>query len=122
MVPHLTRAGIPRQRLSVLRNPVVPWRPSRVRAAGNRDVFYVGRVEADKGVDLLARAARRAGARLRIIGAGSLETAVRRENPEAELLGWQSRDQLAQLAGDARIVVMPTRWPRPLGSSPWRPC
>jgi glycosyltransferase involved in cell wall biosynthesis len=115
MVPHLTRAGVPRQRLRVLRNPVLPWRPSRVRAESNREVFYVGRVEADKGVDLLARAARRAGARLRIIGAGSLETAVRRENPAAELLGWRSRDQLAQLAGDARIVVIPTRWRETFG-------
>src|SRR6266481_8556707 len=64
MVPHLMRAGVPRQRLRVLRNPVLPWRSSRVQAEGNRDVFYVGRVEADKGVDLLARAARRAGAHL----------------------------------------------------------
>jgi hypothetical protein len=115
MVPHLTRAGVPRQRLRVLRNPVLPWRSSRVQAEGNRDVFYVGRVEEDKGVDLLARAARRAGARLRIIGTGSLETAVRRENPEAELLGWRSHDQLAQLAGEARIVVMPTRWRETFG-------
>jgi glycosyltransferase involved in cell wall biosynthesis len=115
MVPHLTRAGVPRQRLRVLRNPVLPWRPSRVRAEGNRDVFYVGRVEADKGVDLLARAARRAGARLRIIGTGSLATAIRRENPAAELLGWRSHDQLAELAGDARIVVMPTRWRETFG-------
>ena len=109
MVPHLMRAGIPRQRLRVLRNPVLPWRPSRVQAESNRDVFYVGRVEADKGVDLLARAAQRTGARLRIIGAGSLEATVRRENPAAELLGWRSREQLAQLTGDARIVVIPTR-------------
>jgi len=115
MVPHLTRAGVPRQRLRVLRNPVLPWRSSRVQAEGNRDVFYVGRVEEDKGVDLLARAARRAGARLRIIGTGSLATAIRRENPEAELLGWRSHDQLAQLAGDARIVVMPTRWRETFG-------
>jgi glycosyltransferase involved in cell wall biosynthesis len=115
MVPHLALAGIPRQRLRVLRNPVLPWCTSRVRAEGNRDVFYVGRVEADKGVDLLARAARRAGVRLRIIGTGSLATAIRRENPEAELLGWRSHDQLAQLAGDARIVVMPTRWRETFG-------
>ena len=115
MVPHLALAGIPRQRLRVLRNPVLPWCTSRVRAEGNRDVFYVGRVEADKGVDLLARAARRAGVRLRIIGTGSLATAIRRENPAAELLGWRAHDQLAQLAGEARIVVMPTRWRETFG-------
>jgi glycosyltransferase involved in cell wall biosynthesis len=109
MVPHFMRAGIPRQRMRVLRNPVVPWRSSRVPAEQNHDVFYVGRVEADKGVDLLARAARRASVRLRIIGAGSLEAAVRHVNPSAELHGWCSREEIAQLAGDARIVVMPTR-------------
>jgi glycosyltransferase involved in cell wall biosynthesis len=109
MVPHLMRAGVPRQRLRVLRNPALPWRPSRVQAEVNRDVLYVGRVEADKGVDLLARATRRTGARLRIVGAGSLEAAVHRENPAAELLGWRSREQLAQLVGDTRIVVIPTR-------------
>src|SRR5260221_6486699 len=115
MVAHLMRAGVPRQRLRVLRNPVLPWRPARVPAEDNRDVLYVGRVEADKGVDLLARAARHAGVRLRIIGAGSLEAAVREENPAAELLGWQSRKQLAELAADARIVVMPTRWRETFG-------
>ena len=109
MVPHFMRGGVPRRRLRVLRNPVVPWRLSRVPAEDNRAVFYVGRVEADKGVDLLARAARRAGVPLRIIGAGSLEMAVRHENPTAELLGWQSREQLALSTSDARIVVIPTR-------------
>ena len=109
MVPHLMRAGVPRQRLRVVRNPVLPWRSARVPAEGNRDVLYVGRVEADKGVDLLARAARRAGVRLRIAGAGSLEATIRRENPAAELLGWRSREQVAQLASDARMVVIPTR-------------
>jgi glycosyltransferase involved in cell wall biosynthesis len=109
MVPHLMRAGVPRQRLRVLRNPVLPWRAERVPAERNRDVFYVGRLEADKGVDLLARAARHAGVRLRVVGTGSLEADIRAENPVAELLGWRSREQLAQLARDARIVVIPTR-------------
>src|SRR4029077_18235915 len=72
MVPHLTRAGVPRQRLRVLRNPVLPWRSSRGPPEATRDVCYVGRVEADKGADLRARAARRAGVPLRIIGTGSL--------------------------------------------------
>jgi len=109
MVPHFVRAGIPRERLRVLRNPVLPWRSSRVPAEGNRDVFFVGRVEADKGIDLLARAAQRAGTGLRIIGAGSLEAAIRREYPAAELLGWRSHEQVSELASGARIVVTPTR-------------
>jgi hypothetical protein len=49
MVPHLMHAGIPRQRLRVLRNPVLPWRSSRVPAEGNRDVFYVDASRRTKG-------------------------------------------------------------------------
>ena len=109
MLPHFLRGGVPRRRLQVLRNPVSAWSATRIQAEGNRDVFYVGRVEAEKGVDLLARAAARTGARLRVIGSGSLEDKVRCENAAADLLGWRSREQLETLVGDARMLVLPTR-------------
>ncbi|MBV9018568.1 MAG: glycosyltransferase family 4 protein [Alphaproteobacteria bacterium] len=115
MLPHFRRAGIPHQRMQVLRNPVSGWRSTRIKAEENRDVFYVGRVEADKGVDLLARAAARAGVRLRVIGSGPLEQQVRRENGTADLLGWRSREQIAALVRDARMLVVPTRWRETFG-------
>src|SRR5882762_83823 len=109
MVPVLARAGIAARTVRVLRNPVTPWSRTRVPAEQNREVFFVGRLDGDKGADLLARAARRASATLRIVGDGPLAAAIARDNPEAEQLGWRNREQIAQLIGSARLVVSPTR-------------
>jgi glycosyltransferase involved in cell wall biosynthesis len=108
MVPLLGRGGIDESRISVLRNPVIPWRRTRVKAEQNRHVFFIGRLDGDKGADLLARAARHAGAPLRIVGDGPLAATIARDNPDAELLGWQTRDQIANLIESARMVVSPT--------------
>jgi glycosyltransferase involved in cell wall biosynthesis len=115
MVPYLRRGDVAEDVISVLRNPVTPWRTTRVPAERNKDVFFVGRLEKDKGIDLLARAARRAGARLRVIGDGPLGQTLAEEYPEVDLLGWRSAKQIAALAAEARMVVVPTRWRETFG-------
>ncbi len=109
MVPLMQRAGMSRARFGVLRNPVVPWCRRRVEAERNRLFLYVGRLEEDKGVDLLARAALKAGVPLRVVGSGPLAAMLAREHPEVELAGWRSRGEIAQLCREARAIVMPTR-------------
>lgn len=109
MIPLLERGGIARDRLRVLRNPVVPWCRDRVAAERNRRFFFVGRLEEDKGVLLLASAARRAGVPLAVIGAGPLAGQLAAEFPEVEQLGWRSHEQIGELAVGARAFVMPTR-------------
>jgi glycosyltransferase involved in cell wall biosynthesis len=118
MVPLLARAGIDESGIEVLRNPVVPWRRSRVVAEQNRHVFFIGRLDGDKGADLLAHAARQAGAPLRIVGDGPLAASIARDNPDAELLGWRTRDQIATLIESARMVVSPTRCRETFGLVP----
>lgn len=115
MLPYLTRGGVAPGSVRVLRNPVVPWRDRRVVAERNRDVFFVGRLEKDKGVDVVAEAARKAGATLRVIGDGPLRDQLRREHPEAELLGWRPRAEIAGLIASARFLVVPTRWRETFG-------
>lgn len=109
MVPLLTRGPIARGNIAVLRNPVTPWRADRVAAERNRDVLFVGRMDHDKGADLAARAARAAGVRLRLIGDGPLGPEIARNYPEAERLGWRTRDEIAEIAARARLVVSPSR-------------
>lgn len=115
MVGYLTRGGVAASSIKVLRNPVVPWRDARVTAERNRDVFFVGRLEKDKGVDMVAAAARKAGATLRIIGDGPLREKLKQDHGEAELLGWRSRAEIAELIGSARLLVVPTRWRETFG-------
>lgn len=118
LAAHLALGGISSENIRVLRNPVLPWRPERVAAERNRDVFFVGRVDADKGVDRLARAARRAGVPLRIIGDGSLAAEIARDHPEVERLGWQNRDRVAALTATARMLVVPTTCRETFGLAP----
>lgn len=118
LAAHLAQGGIPPESIRVLRNPVLPWRQQRVSAERNRDVFFVGRVDEDKGVHLLARAARRAGVRLRIIGDGPLRDHIVHNHPEAELFGWQSRERIAALVTSARMLVVPTTCRETFGLAP----
>jgi glycosyltransferase involved in cell wall biosynthesis len=115
MIPHLTRGGIPESAIRVLRNPVTPWRAARVAAEKNRTVFFVGRLELDKGVDVLARAAKAAGAPLCVIGDGPLRQSLAAAHPEAQFVGWKSRADIVEMVADCRFFVLPSRWRETFG-------
>jgi glycosyltransferase involved in cell wall biosynthesis len=115
MIPHLERGGVRPGSIKVVRNPVIPWRTSRVPAEHNRDVFFVGRLERDKGVDVLAKAARQAGVSLKVIGDGPLREPLQAAYPEFEFFGRRSKDEIARLVGSARILVAPTLWRETFG-------
>lgn len=115
MLPLLARGPMAPHRLRVLRNPVTPWCAARVPAEQNRDIFFVGRLDGDKGAHLLAAAAQRLGARLKLIGDGPLAAEIARICPTAEFLGWRRRDEIATLIGTARLVVSPTLNREPFG-------
>ncbi len=115
MIPLLERGGIDCRAIRVLRNPVTPWRSARVEAERNRIFLFVGRLEEDKGVTLLARVARAVGAPVRIVGTGPLEPELKRTFPELELTGWKSKEDIAELCGQARALLMPSRWRETFG-------
>lgn len=115
MIPLVENGGVNRSSIHVLRNPVTPWTASRVAAEKNRQFLFVGRLEVDKGVVLLARAARRAGAKIRVIGEGPLSESLKAQFPELALAGWKSRQEIAELCRDARAVIMPSRWRETFG-------
>lgn len=117
MAPHLERAGIPRDRLRVLPNPVTPYANRRIEAEGNRDVLFVGRLEATKGADLALAACRAAGARLTVIGDGAMLDRLRTEYPEMRFAGRLPFDAIAAHAREARLLLMPSRYMEPFGLS-----
>jgi glycosyltransferase involved in cell wall biosynthesis len=115
MVPLLTRGGLPADCIRVLRNPVTPWRQKRVVAERNRDVFFVGRLERDKGPQILAQAAQDVDCRVRIIGDGPLRGILSSEHPDLEFLGRRSKAEISDLVRTARCVVVPTPWRETFG-------
>lgn len=113
MVPRLARAGYTSPPLSVLRNPATPFSDERVQAERNRSLVYVGRLEADKGVIDLARAASRVGAELVFVGDGVLRDRLEAEFPGIRITGWLSRAEIGQWVSQARSLVMPSHHPEP---------
>jgi glycosyltransferase involved in cell wall biosynthesis len=109
MKPLLERGGVPGAAIQVLRNPVTPWLTRRVEAERNRSILYVGRLDLGKGVDTLAIAAHRIGARLTIIGDGPLRDRLHELCPGADLLGRLESEAIGAIAKSARVLVVPSR-------------
>jgi len=115
MGPLLQRGGIPPAAIHVVPNPAVAWSDTRIAAERNRGVLFVGRIEATKGADLALAAARAAGVPIRVVGDGALAAALRGAYPEAHFTGRLDQDAIAALARQARLLVMPSRYPEPFG-------
>jgi glycosyltransferase involved in cell wall biosynthesis len=99
----------------VLRNPVSPWCRDRIAAERNSQILFVGRLERDKGIDLLARGARRGGASLTVVGDGPLRGELSAQYPEVNFLGYRHPDEIAAIAREARVLVSPSRWRETFG-------
>jgi glycosyltransferase involved in cell wall biosynthesis len=111
MAEYFIRGGVPHDRLRVVRNPVKPYTATRVQAEANSDLFFVGRVVHEKGVDLAAEAARLTGRRLRVIGDGAAREDLERHYPNVVFEGWRSHEEIASLMKEARALIVSSRLP-----------
>ena len=108
-------SGWTAERLRAVRNPVSPLSADRVPAEANRGIVFIGRISAEKGADLAARAALRSNLPITFVGEGSEIEQVRTCNPDAIFLGRQDRAGVARALSSARVAVMPSRWSEPFG-------
>ncbi|MEL7547293.1 MAG: glycosyltransferase family 4 protein [Pseudomonadota bacterium] len=115
MIEGLVRSGISEASITVIRNPVTPFLDRRVPAETNKKVVFAGRLFREKGADLAAAACLQANAPFMVIGEGDDEDLVRQANPNAEFLGWKQRGEIEGLMAQARLLVMPSRYPEPFG-------
>jgi glycosyltransferase involved in cell wall biosynthesis len=111
----LERGGIPADRIRTVLNPVKPFARKRIAAEKNKDIFFIGRLEFEKGADIAAEAARIVGRRLRVIGDGAFRKELLERYPEVVCEGWKTHDEINELLQEARVVVMPSRLPEPFG-------
>lgn len=109
MVDLLKRGGISAGSIEVLRNVVEPWCNDRVAAEANSEFLFVGRLEHDKGVLLLAEAAKKAGIPVTFVGEGALADEIAAIYPRARLAGFKDREGLREFAARTRCLVVPTR-------------
>lgn len=101
-----------------LRSGQVVVKPNAVLDPGDVDFgtrqgffLYVGRLSAEKGIDVLLDAIQKQPFRLKIIGTGPLEDHVRQAaaaQPGVEYLGWQNPDAVASLMKTCRALLVPS--------------
>jgi glycosyltransferase involved in cell wall biosynthesis len=94
-----------------LTSPDAP--PPATPQAGPLRLLFVGRLDLQKGVDLLLRdfALLKSGrATLTLVGAKIVDNRDLAIPPEVELLGWVPRETLPAMFGNFDAVVMPSRW------------
>lgn len=109
------RAGVDDSRMVTIRNPVAPFLSSPTRPHTQRDFFFIGRLEPEKGFEDAARAARLAGVPLHVIGEGAGRSLLEEHYPEVMLHGWCNRAQMADRLRHARCVIVSSRVPEPFG-------
>lgn len=75
-------------------------------------LVYCGRLTEEKGVLLVAKAARAAQVPSLFIGEGPMREAILAIDPQAEITGWMERDALRRrIAREALALVAPSLWP-----------
>lgn len=122
MRDELEQNGIPSTRITLL-PPLIRLGAPTVRPLPMApEVLYVGQLIRGKGVDMALRAIRRVPeARLHIIGVGNAEATLRAQAHRLGLAqrvvfhGWVDHAQLSEAYANARVVIVPSRWPEPFG-------
>lgn len=80
-----------------------------IAPAENRTLLYVGRLDPEKGVRLLAETAGRLGLRVVFVGDGPLRPLIE-AIPGLSVTGWLPREEVWQQLAQARCLVFPSLW------------
>lgn len=105
LLPHLPR----RAQIHRLPNPVDVARSSPVEAGNNKTILYLGRLDEEKGVRLLAEVAAARGLAITFVGDGPLKPAIE-QIPGMRVTGWVKMDAIQQYLDTARCLVFPSLW------------
>lgn len=97
-------------RHATVENMMEAQKRAPVDVGRNRHALFLGRLTEEKGVLLLAEAARRAEVPVRFVGDGPMATDVARMNPTAEQVGWVPAEKVSAEIAQARVLVAPSLW------------
>ena len=97
-------------RWHAVRNPLQVEMTPRATAEANAKFLFVGRLSPEKGADLFAAAAAKAGVGLRIVGDGPVRERIATNWPEAELTGWLQPSAVLGEIRASRALVFPSFW------------
>jgi glycosyltransferase involved in cell wall biosynthesis len=95
--------------IHALQNPIDVARKLPVNAAANSTVLAVGRLDPEKGIDVLVEAAKRSNVRLTLVGDGPLRQ-MAEASGVCRVTGWISAAGVEAELERARCLVFPSLW------------
>ncbi|HXY57403.1 MAG TPA: glycosyltransferase family 4 protein [Methylocystis sp.] len=110
LAPYLPRAA----RKHRVCNPI-QVEPLGEKASVGDEFLFVGRLSAEKGALLFAKAARLAGVTPVFVGDGPIAAELAESFPEAKMLGWRDPAGAGAAMRAARALVFPSLWYEGLG-------
>ena len=96
-------------RLTPIANVIETTFAAPVAVADNRALIHVGRLDAEKGILLLAQAAAAAGREVRFVGDGPLREALEAQS-HVTVTGWLTAAGVQQELSSARALAFPSLW------------
>jgi len=112
MRDRFVRGGLPAHRIFVKSNFLHP--DPRPGAGDGNFALFAGRLSPEKGIGTLLEAWKTVGHELplKVVGAGPLEPGAtgRKAPANVDFLGWRPEEEVLNLMGAARLVIIPTEW------------
>lgn len=106
----LLRPYLPEQaRYHPLENLIETVKEPPVDVAANTSVVAVGRLDVEKGIEILLEAAKRADVQLTLVGEGPLR-ALAETYGNCRITGWVNPESVFAELGKARCLVFPSLW------------
>lgn len=113
----MIEGGFPKEKIAVKPNFVYPDPNGSLQKEDY--IIYVGRLQAEKGIQHLLAAIRsmKSSIKVKIIGVGSLESEVveATKNKNIEYLGKKTLAETYDIIGKAKALVIPSLWHEPFG-------
>jgi glycosyltransferase involved in cell wall biosynthesis len=111
------RPYLPRDaRIFFLDNPVEVSQAAPVEVARNRTVVAIGRLDPEKGVQVLIEASRLSETEVLFVGDGPLRPLAERSKT-CRVTGWLPRDRVLATLDSARCLAFPSLWCETFGLS-----
>lgn len=99
----------PDARIHSVPNPIDIQKMPPVSVACNERLVAIGRLDPEKGIDVLLRAVRQAGVQLTLVGDGPLRRQAE-QTGLCRVTGWLSREGVLAELESARCLVFPSLW------------
>lgn len=98
-----------------LTNVVEIEEKERIQAEKNENYLFIGRISAEKGIDVFCKAITATNAHGIAIGEGPLKNEYEKRYPEISFVGWKNHNEMMKYLHSARGLVVSSKWYETMG-------